>query len=309
MTIDSFWHRAGVVVSCSCAYTNVTLAAPLVAGNWTQSWGDDFDAGTADLAPFTYETGNNGGWGNNEQEVYTNGSNNVSVSGGNLHLTAVATANKTYTSGRIKTSAAFSQSYGLFEFRAKMPTGQGLWPAIWMMPKDSAYGVWPNSGEVDIAEGKGEDATWMQGSLHSGTAYNTVDTQNQTLKDSGAMPAGFSTADFHTYDLEWTKGTANRAGSFKWYVDGVLYETQQGGWVVPSGATSRDAPFDKPFYLIFNLAVGGNYVSNPSLAAGAYDMQIDYARAYVTPEPASLTAAAAAGTLLLRRRRGANRLP
>ena len=295
-----------------CIFVTSVLVLPssvfavAVPGSWTQTYSADFNTGPTDLAGWVYETGG-GGWGNNEKEVYTTSTSNVSVSGGNLHLTAVATgsgANQTYTSGRIKTAGLFSQAYGLFEFRAKMPAGQGLWPAIWMMPQDNAYGGWPTSGEIDVLETVGQSSTLVQGSTHSGPG-GQQNTQTRTLAQSGLTPVGFSTTDFHTYDLQWDKGTAGHPATLKWYVDGILYQTQQGGWTVPGGASSTDAPFDKPFYLILNLAVGGDFVGSPNLAAGAYDMQVDYARAYTAavPEPTALSACIVGAGCLVRRRR------
>ena len=184
---------AGLFVGGTALLPSLAWAAA-VPGAWTQTWSNEFNAGSSDLGGFTYETGG-GGWGNNENEVYTSNASNVSVGGGSLHITAVASGtgkNQTYTSGRITTTNSFSQAYGLFEFRAKMPAGQGLWPAIWMMPKGSAYGVWPNSGEIDVLETRGQDTALVQGSLHSGVAYDQQDTQTKTLADSGLTPAGFT---------------------------------------------------------------------------------------------------------------------
>jgi beta-glucanase (GH16 family) len=146
-----------------------------------------------------------------------------------------------------------------------------------MMPRDSSYGGWPRSGEIDVFESKGDQPTLVQGTEHTGNP-------GAEYGPTGfySAPSGFSTGDFHTYDLRWSPGSSTtNPGSIRWYVDGNLYETQTGNWVVPSGATNKDAPFDKPFYIIMNLAVGGNYVNNTvSLANGTYDMQVDYVRAY-----------------------------
>jgi beta-glucanase (GH16 family) len=273
-----------VLAAGVCGTLGPVAGAQAVPGRWQQTWADEFNAGQSDLSGWSYDLGG-GGWGNNEREVYTSSSNNAFVSGGALHIDAIATgsgASQTYTSARIKSNAIFSQAYGLFEFRAKLPVGTGLWPALWMMPRDSAYGGWPTSGEIDVLESQGQNTKLVQGSLHSGSSPGTQNTQTATFAGSGLEPAGFSTADWHTYDLQWTAGSPNRAGTFKWYVDGVLYQTRTGGWTIPSSAPAgdRDAPFDKPFYIIMNLAVGGNYVGNPSLAPGIYDMQVDYVRAY-----------------------------
>lgn len=282
-------------------------SAQSVAGSWSQTWADEFNGGQSDLSNWTYDLGNGGpslpGWGNNELENYTDSTDNVSVSNGSLHITAISDGNGNYTSGRIRTPDLFSQTYGLFEFRAKLPTGQGLWPAIWMLPKDNAYGGWPTSGEVDVLESVGQSGTLVQGTLHSGPLWNQDWVQTQTFQDSGLMPDGFSTHDWHTYDLEWDKGTGGNPGTISWFVDGVKYGSRSGGWYTPAGG-GPDAPFDKPFYLIMNMAVGGNYVGNPDLPQGGYDMQVDYARAYaaaVPTPPASLLLGLGVASLLFRR--------
>lgn len=283
-----------------------------VQGNWTNTWSDEFNVGNSDLTGWTRQTGA-GGWGNQELETYTSSSANAFVSTdqstgiGALTVRAIATgsgANQTYTSARLNTSAnLFSQTNGLFEFRAKLPAGQGLWPAVWMMPQNSTYGSWPTSGEIDMLESTGQNTKLVQGSLHSGADANSNYTQTQTYQGSGKEPAGFSTVDWHTYDVEWDAGTASSQATFKFFVDGTLYNTIHGGWYVPAGGSSS-APFDKPFYLLINLAVGGSYVGSPSLSPGNYDMQIDYFRAYsgTAPEPASVGLLGVVGMILGRRR-------
>ena len=266
-----------------------SLPSTATGQQWISTWSDEFNTGTTDLSGWTYDLGG-GGWGNQEKETYTNSSQNVSVSGGALHITAIATGTgslQTYTSGRIRTTNLFSQTYGLMEFRAKFPAGTGLWPAMWMMPKDSAYGGWPTSGEVDVFESKGQSPSLVQGSLHSGSSPNTQVTQTRVFSQTGLQPAGFSTGDWHTYDLQWIPGSPNHAATMKWWVDGINYYTQTGGWFVPgtAGAGNLAAPFDKPFYILLNLAVGGTYVGNPSLAPGSYDMQVDYVRSYQSVFP------------------------
>ena len=265
--------------------------AQSVPGRWTQTWADEFNHGDEDLAGWSYETGN-GGWGNHELENYTKDPANASVKTvdgiGALHLKAIVskTGEKTtYTSARLTTRNLFSQTYGLIEFRAKFPAGQGLWPAMWMMPKDSVYGDWPRSGEIDVFESRDQDPKLVQGSLHSGHNGGSGHVcQTQKFGDTKLQPANFSTGDWHTYDIQWKPGTADHAATLTWYVDGVAYETQTGGWPTPVGVKSKDAPFDQPFYVILNMAVGGDYVGKPNLKPGEYDMQVDYVRAYKQAE-------------------------
>ena len=287
--------RSLAILSVPFAVALATSAqSQLISGSWHNTYSNEFNRDSQDLNGFSYDLGNGGpdlpGWGNNELENYTSSTDNVNVGAGTLNITALKHGTS-YTSARIKTDKLFSQTNGLFEFRAKLPAGQGLWPAVWMMPKDSAYGGWPTSGEIDALESVGQSSTLVQGTIHSGPVWYQDHVQTQTFAASGAMPNGFSTHDWHTYDVEWDKGVGGQAGYFKWYVDGILYETQHGGWYRPGGA-GVDAPYDKPFYFILNMAVGGNYVGNPNLAQDTpYTMQVDYLRAYsATPEPTSLLA-------------------
>lgn len=293
-------HRVIFVLMVTAAVARAQTIPPGQGKQWVPTFADEFNVGQSDLAGWTYDLGNGqDGWGNQEVENYTSSTNNVSVSNGVLHITAIGTgsSNTTYTSGRIRTTNLFSQAYGLFEFSAKLPAGQGLWPAIWMMPKDSAYGSWPKSGEIDVMESRGQDTTEVQGTLHSGTSPQTQATLTGTYG-----PQGFDATQFHTYSLKWTPGASpSQPANFQWFVDGTLYQNHTGGWVVPSGATNQDAPFDRSFYLILNLAVGGNYVDGLTPGPGSYDMQVDYARAYQlqsVPEPSG-AAAAAAGMIVL----------
>src|SRR4051812_40551432 len=178
--------------SLVCAQPLLAQSIPTTTGQqWVSTWADEFNAGSTDLNGFSYDLGA-GGWGNNELESYTSSSQNVSVSTnagvGALHIDAIATGSaghQTYTSARIKTPTLFAQAYGLFEFRAKFPAGTGLWPALWMMPRDSAYGGWPTSGEVDVFESRGDMTGLVQGSNHSGTSPGTLNSQTKKFSDTG----------------------------------------------------------------------------------------------------------------------------
>ena len=290
-----------IIPVCANAQT-----VPAPAGKmWNPTWSDEFNVGASDLAGWTYDLGTGqDGWGNWESQSYTNSTNNVSVSGGALRITAIGTTNSggtSYTSGRIRTPNIFNQKNGLFEFRAKLPAGQGLWPAIWMMPTTSAYGGWPRSGEIDIMEARWQNTGAVSGAVHSGTSPQTQATMSATY-----APPGFDITQFHTYTLQWTAGPSpSQPGSLQWYVDGNLFQTRTGGWVVPAGATNADAPFDQPFYLIMNLAVGGQFTGFVTPGAGSYEMQVDYARAYQlanVPEPAGPAMLAILGVAALARR-------
>ena len=296
-----------------------TIAAPEVAAptglQWNATFSDNFNSASS-LKGWTYDLGNNNGWGNGESENYTDSTDNVNVSGGNLNIQTVGTATGSgtyYTSGRITTQSLFSQTYGLFQFSAQLPAGNGLWPAVWMMPTNSVYGGWPQSGEIDVMESQGSDTKQVQGSLHSGPNSNSNNTQTLLY----TLPNNGTTTAWHTYDLQWepiSNGSGGTQVQFNWYVDGILYETQTGGWTVPSTAPAGDtnAPFDQSFYIIMNLAVGGSYTNYQTPGVGTYDMKVGYISAYQaalpTPEPPLLgfvTLAAAALLLFPRHRRPA----
>ena len=263
-----------------------TPNVPAPAGlHWKLTWADQFNHGAADLKGWHYDLGG-GGWGNRESEVYTHSKKNVFVAHGKLHIRVIGKKRHGkvhYTSGRITTRNIFSQTYGLFEIRARLPHGTGLWPAIWMMPENSSYGGWPQSGEIDIMESRGNGIHQVQGSLHSGNAVDRNYTQTKVYH----LPRHGVTTGWHTYDLEWEPVADPmhpnlRQVQIQWFVDGHLYETQKGGWTVPTaaGAGHPNAPFDQPFHIILNMAVGGNYVGGKTPGPGRYDMEINFVRAY-----------------------------
>jgi len=256
------------------------------------SWQDEFDGTALERARWTHDIGTGSqygltGWGNNELQYYTDRSQNLTVSGGMLQITARSESfgGKSYTSARIKTAGNFSQAGGRFEIRAALPTGQGFWPALWMMPASDVYGGWAASGEIDIMEARGQQPDRVQGTIHYGGSWpnNTSSTATRVL------PPGQTIASFHTYAVEWDIGSSS---AIRWYVDDVLYSTRTSWW---SAGGSYPAPFDKPFYLLVNMAVGGDYVGSPNAGTTfPATMQVDYVRAY-TAAPPAITLAAPSG--------------
>jgi len=249
------------------------------ADKWTLVWSDEFDETELDMSKWTYQVGNgaeygNPGWGNNEAEYYT--PLNVNVEDGKL----VIEANREdllgyrYTSGKLVTDSKFSTLYGKIEASIKMPETDGLWPAFWMLPQDNAYGGWAASGEIDIMEAKGRLPDTVGGTIHYGGAWpkNVYSTASYTFPKGQSIGSGF-----HTYTLEW------EPDEMRWYVDGNLYSTQN-KWNSQTGATENafPAPFDKNFYLILNLAVGGNFDGGvvPPGDFSSADMEVDYVRVY-----------------------------
>ncbi|WP_217594516.1 carbohydrate binding domain-containing protein [Cohnella sp. GbtcB17] len=249
--------------------------------DWELVWSDEFDDGAIDRSKWTFDTTNgesvgNPGWGNNELEYYTDRLENAKEEDGKLVLTARKElfGGMPYTSARLKTHGLFSQAYGKFEIRAKAPTGKGLWPAIWMMPEESAYGTWAASGEIDIMEGWGSKPNTVAGTIHYGSQWpNNVYSGN-----SYNLPGNGTIADFHTYALEW------EPGELRWYVDGRLFSTKNDWYSKGAGQSDNyayPAPFDQPFYLIMNLAVGGNFDGDPAPdTVFPSRMEVEYVRVY-----------------------------
>ena len=238
------------------------------------TWSDEFNGNSLDLTKWGYQTGNGCpgicGWGNNELEYYTNNTNNVSVSGGALALTAQYQANylgsgNNYTSGKILTVGNFSQKYGHFEARIKVPSAAGTWPAFWMLADSTA---WPQTGEIDIEECANKNPVTWFGTLHFANAGGSHLSQGYTYNS----PAPLSD-DYHLYAADWT------TDSISFYVDSVLRGTVSKTAVIAAGGVW---PFDnQKFYIILNLAVGGNFTGQtPNPADFPQSMLVDYVRVY-----------------------------
>ena len=248
----------------------LSLGTLTAFGGWKLVWGDEFNGPSIDTSHWRFETGNHRGWGNHELEYYTGRPENAYASNGLLHIVArrESTNGFDYTSARMTTRGLFAQEYGRFEFRAKFPAGRGFWPAFWLMPEHSPYGGWPACGEIDVVENRGSYPAVVQGTIHfasrSGKYLNSTALYT-FLENEGAN-------NFHTYDLDWT------TNSIQWYVDSRLYETQTNWSTVKA---PYPAPFNQPFYIIMNLAVGGNYGGNPDMGTVfPGEIQVDYVRVY-----------------------------
>ncbi len=248
----------------------IVLGTLTACADWKLVWSDEFNGASIDTNHWKFETGNRYGWGNHELEYYTDRSDNAYVSNGILHLVARQefTNGFYYTSARIKGHGLFFKKYGRFEFRAKVPVGKGYWPALWLMPENSLYGGWPDCGEIDVMENQGKYPAVVQGTIHY------AGKNGNHLQSTGffTFPPNDGAMNFHNYLLEWT------TNSISWSVDGRLYETQT-NWSTANAP--YPAPFDQPFYIIMNLAVGGIYGGNPD-ASTVFpgEMQVDYIRVY-----------------------------
>lgn len=238
-------------------------------------WADEFEGNALNLNDWNIET-HAPGWVNNELQEYTDSSDNIYVEDGNLVLKPIKTVdsggNISYTSGRVNTQNKHDFKYGLFEARVKVPKGQGFLPAFWMMPTDeNLYGQWPRCGEIDIMEVLGNQTDTSYGTIHYGNPHS--ESQGKHILDTGSFAE-----EYHTFSAEWEPGKIN------WYVDGKRIHTENDWYSVTEGQgeITYPAPFDQPFYIILNLAVGGNWPGNPDATTDIDNASycIDYVRVY-----------------------------
>ncbi|MDQ2921059.1 MAG: glycoside hydrolase family 16 protein, partial [Acidobacteriota bacterium] len=258
-----------------------------LAGNptvWSLVWSDDFagpNGSPVDSAKWSFDIGGNG-WGNNELETYTNRTVNAHVEGGLLVIKALKETftgpdnqRRDYTSARLLTKNKFTQAYGRFEARLKIPYGQGIWPAFWMLGDNINTAGWPSCGEIDIMENVGREPSIVHGTFH-GPGYSGA----QGVSAAYALPNGQKFSDeFHTFAVEWEPNV------MRFYVDGLLYKTR----------TPADLPagkawvFDHPFFIILNLAVGGYWPGNPdATTVFPQQMLVDYVRVYQRTTPSNV---------------------
>ncbi|MFJ5834601.1 family 16 glycosylhydrolase [Streptomyces sp. NPDC093089] len=278
------WSFGGVVLVLTAALVAAVLisfsgsVAPRAgAAVAAQTWSDEFDgaAGRApDAAKWTLESGGSG-FGNHELQYYTNSTSNAALDGqGHLVITARKNTDAglgcwygqcQYTSARLNTARTFTQAYGRFEARIKIPRGQGVWPAFWMLGNDLGTVGWPNSGEIDIMENIGREPNTVHGTVH-GPGYSGAG----GLGSAYSLPGGRAFADdFHVFAVDWSPS------SIVWSVDGTAYKT-----LTPADTGGKKWVFDHPFFIILNLAVGGDWPGSPDgSTAFPQTMTVDYVRA------------------------------
>jgi len=246
-------------------------------------WSDEFAGREVDLSKWTFQLGDGTdvglppGWGNNELQFYQ--ADNATVAGGFLTITAreESIGGRDYTSARMRSLGKGDWTFGRMEMRARMPIGQGLWPAFWMLPSDSSYGTWAASGEIDIVEYIGSLPYRILGTIHyggpwPGNVYSSTDY---------VLPSGTFHDDFHVFAVEWA------FGEIRWYVDDVLFAGRN-AWFSTGGPFP--APFDVDFHLLLNLAVGGNLPGPPNAATlFPQEYVIDYVRVYQVPPVVAIT--------------------
>jgi beta-glucanase (GH16 family) len=259
---------------------NFSSTAPTIcaanSGAWGLVWSDEFNGppGSAvDSTKWSFDLGGKG-WGNNELETYTSRPENVHVQDGSLIINAIKETftgadnlTRNYTSARLLTKHKFSQTYGRFEARIKIPFGQGIWPAFWMLGDNIDTVHWPNCGEIDIMENIGREPSVVHGTFH-GPGYSGGKGIGAAYTLTGGRK--FSD-DFHTFAVEWEPNV------IRFYVDGNLYQTRTPA-DLPAGASWV---FDHPFFIILNVAVGGGWPGNPdATTVFPQQMRVDYVRVY-----------------------------
>ena len=249
---------SGLTISKSISVTvNVTSGGPAAL-----VFSDEFNTnGAPDPAKWGYEIGTgSGGWGNNELQYYTNRPENAIVQGGVLKINAIRESylGSTFTSARLLTKNKYSFKYGRIEIRAKFPTGVGTWPAAWMLGDNINTVNWPACGETDIVEHLGRDLNKIYGTLHyPGRSGGNADGATVVIPDA--------TTAFHTYIVDWTPA------SIKIYVDAQLYHTV---------INSASLPFNQNFFILLNMAMGGNFGGAVDPAFTSATFEVDFVRVY-----------------------------
>jgi beta-glucanase (GH16 family) len=254
----------------------IWLAPFCFAQQPTLVWSDEFEGtGAPDPAKWGYDLGNNNGWGNNEVQTYTNLVQNARQENGSLIIDALKQG-YTWTSARLLTNNKFEFKYGRVVFRAKLPVGIGTWPALWMLGENFASAGWPACGEIDVMEHVGKVPGQVHSTVHSPSSYGA------SVNTNAKYVSNFST-EFHTYELTWTYE------KLEFRIDSVLFYTYK-----PNVRNGSTWPFDKPFFIIMNIAMGGNWGSAPQYETGGLKngidpsltsarMELDYVRVYQYP--------------------------
>lgn len=248
-----------------------SLSSSAQSPSWKLIWSEEFNyQGFPDSTKWGYETkGNATGWGNNEKQFYTQrDSGNAWVKNGSLHITAQKEkiGNREYSSARLTTKYTRVFHYGRLETRAKLPTGRGTWPAIWMLGSNHGKVAWPECGEIDIMEHVGYEPDSIFATIHTGAFNHMIGTQ----KTAGVFISD-PYSDFHTYTLEWT------AKEMRFLLDGKEFHRIENKY-----QKVTEWPFDQPFYLILNLAIGGNWGGKKGIDDTIFPatFEIDYVRFY-----------------------------
>ena len=292
-------------------------AAPALAADnsaWSLVWSDEFDGRKIDRAKWGYDVDCWGG-GNEEHQCYTKSARNAAIEDGKLVITAryervtgpalpehlrrtsatpEAEATRDISSARLSTRGKAAWRYGKVEVRAKLPQGQGTWPAIWMLPEKDSYGSWAASGEIDILEAvnlgvpcakcPGGRENTILGTLHFGGKWPNNQHKGEEVPVPEVLDDGF-----HTYAIEW------QPERITWLFDGRIYAVRTADEWTTTGSPKRGAPFDQPFHLILNLAIGGKLAETRGLGGVRLDgypkrMEIDWVRVWQQPDALGISA-------------------
>lgn len=263
-----------LLVACNVAPAEPTATAvpaptptpEWILEGWELVWQDEFDGDTINAENWTHEVGGDG-WGNGEAQYYTDDPKNAYVADGQLHIVALKEnlLGKLYTSARLTTQDKVEVGYGRIEARIQIPEGQGLWPAFWMLGNDLPQVGWPFAGEIDIMENVGHEPSTIHGTVHGPGYFG-----GNGVGGPKTLPSGEQYADdFHIFAIEWEED------EIRWYMDDEIYfkvtpNTVPGEWV-----------YDHPFYMILNVAVGGEWPGYPDgTATFPQTMKVDYVRIY-----------------------------
>jgi len=278
---------------------------------WNLVWSDEFGGTEVDTTKWGFQLGDGCqispdlcGWGNGEFQNYA--AENATVENGVLTISALqdvvladtvvvdgdttfVEADTSYTSARLRTLGKGDWTYGRFEVRAKLPTGQGLWPAIWLLFSEPTYGEWAASGEIDIMEAIGSEPGEVFGTLH----YGGVAPDNEFTGEARELFAGTFDEDFYVFTVEWEEvdrsvdedGEVVKGVDIRWYLNNVLYQTQNEDDWYTTGSDDPTAPFNHDFHMILNVAVGGNLPGAPDVSTTfPQTMEVDYVRVYERAE-------------------------
>jgi beta-glucanase (GH16 family) len=312
MTIQKF-STIGTVLVGSLAVA-ASPAQQSSEDGWTMVWSDEFDGSKIDKKKWGFDVDCWGG-GNDEQQCYRDGNRNATIENGALVISARreqatgaawpmhmrgsvqwpnALVTKPYTSARLSTKGKAAWRYGKFEIRAKLPQGQGTWPAIWMLPEKDRYGTWAASGEIDILEAvnlgvpcakcPGGRENTILGTLHFGGKWPNNKHKGEEVRFPAVLDGGF-----HTYAIEWGPERIT------WQVDGKTYAVRTADEWSTTGSKARGAPFDQSFHLILNLAIGGKLAETRGLGGVQLDgypkrMEIDWVRVWQAPDAKGISA-------------------
>ena len=287
--VEDGWQNVGFAVLGTgfpetAYYPEAEYRVVTPSREWLLVWADEFDGEDLDYSKWEKEENNYGG-GNNERQAYRTDPKYSFVKDGSLHISVYRDAHTTsdgktqpYSSARLRTQNRGEWRYGRFEIRATMPAGQGIWPAVWMLPTESPYGGWASSGEIDIIESRGSAVHETTGALHFGGPWP----RNTHLAHSYAFPDLDASEDFHIYTLEWNED------EITWFVDGKRCQTRsRSEWFSEAARNDESAPFDQPFHLIVNVAVDGRFFEKTKQRADSLPedmfpqtLEVDYIRVY-----------------------------